>query len=181
MAMHNEIDAARSVLVTEATGYIGGKLAPRLLEDGHRVRVFARNPDRLTGRVWHDRVDVVRGDALDPATLGAALDGVDCACYLIHSMAGGAVFRQRNKIPPGRRERREPDASYFGLWGTRRSPSPRIWNPGKKPGMRRGRAESPDRVPGSGGGSRQGFVFVAKSGSLRPEIWASGAYALARF
>ena len=93
LAMPDEIDAARSVLVT---GYIGGELAPRLLKDGHRVRVLARNPDRLIGRMWGDRVDVVRGEALGPATLGAELDGVDCADYLIHSMVGGAGFRQRD-------------------------------------------------------------------------------------
>lgn len=61
------------VLVTGATGYVGGRLVPRLLEAGHRVRVLARDPGRLAGRPWLARVEVVRGDVLDPATLPAAL------------------------------------------------------------------------------------------------------------
>ena len=78
------------VLVTGATGYIGGRLAPRLLAAGHRVVCLARDPQRLAGRAWSNSVAVRAGDALDPASLGPALAGVDAAYYLIHSMAEGA-------------------------------------------------------------------------------------------
>ncbi|MBK9124091.1 MAG: SDR family oxidoreductase [Chloroflexi bacterium] len=84
------------VLVTGATGYIGGRLVPVLLDAGVRVRVMARDPRRLEGRAWFDRVDIVAGDALKPDTLDAALDGIDVAYYLIHSMRGGDDFAERD-------------------------------------------------------------------------------------
>ena len=49
-------------LVTGATGYIGGRLVPVLLERGHHVRAMARTPDKLSGAPWRDRVEVVQGD-----------------------------------------------------------------------------------------------------------------------
>jgi len=52
------------VLVTGATGYIGGRLVPRLLDAGHRVRILVRDPARLEGRGWLDKVEVVTGDVL---------------------------------------------------------------------------------------------------------------------
>lgn len=73
------------VLVTGATGYIGGRLVPRLLAAGHRVRCMARNPARLEGRRWPG-VERVKGDVEDPASLDAALKGVTQAYYLIHAM-----------------------------------------------------------------------------------------------
>ena len=53
-------------LVTGATGYIGGRLVPRLLDAGLRVRAMARNPDKLADAPWRDDVEVVRGDLTDP-------------------------------------------------------------------------------------------------------------------
>lgn len=73
------------VLVTGATGYIGGRLVPTLVEAGHDVRCLARDPNKLQDR-WWDQVEVVRGDVLDPATLGPALAGCEAAYYLVHSM-----------------------------------------------------------------------------------------------
>jgi uncharacterized protein YbjT (DUF2867 family) len=73
-------------LVTGVTGYVGAVLAPRLALDGHYVRAFARDPSRV--RVEVD--DVVRGDAVSGAGFDAALDGIDVAYYLIHSMEAGA-------------------------------------------------------------------------------------------
>ena len=67
------------ILVTGATGYIGGRLVPRLLKDGHRVRCMVRDPSRLQGRPWHGSVEIVAGDVLDPASLGTALAGVSVA------------------------------------------------------------------------------------------------------
>lgn len=76
----------RKVLVTGASGYIGGRLVARLRELGHPVRCLARHPSHLEGRRWPG-VEIVRGDALEPRTLARALDGVDAAYYLIHSMS----------------------------------------------------------------------------------------------
>ena len=73
------------ILVTGATGYIGGRLVPRLLAAGHRVRCLARNPDRLSGRRWPG-VEVVKGDVSDGPSLQAALEGVRQAYYLVHAM-----------------------------------------------------------------------------------------------
>ena len=90
--------SSRLVLLTGATGYIGGRLVPRLLEAGHRVRCLARDPARLEGRAWLARVEVVAGDCLRPETLPAAMEGVDVAFYLVHSMAGGHDFEERDVI-----------------------------------------------------------------------------------
>ena len=82
------------VLVTGATGYIGGRLTPRLLRDGHAVRVLARSRTRVEARPWASDVEIAVGDVLEPSTLAPALQGVDCAYYLVHSMAGGHGFRE---------------------------------------------------------------------------------------
>jgi len=79
-------------LVTGATGYIGGRLAPQLLDNGHTVRAMARNPDKLAHADWRDRVEVVRGDLGDPNSLTAAFDGVDVVFYLVHSMGSAKDF-----------------------------------------------------------------------------------------
>jgi len=88
--------SSRTVLVTGATGYVGGRLVPRLLEAGWRVRVLARDPARLEGRPWRPQVEVVRGDVLDAASLPAAMQGMEAAAYLVHSMRGGEGFEQRD-------------------------------------------------------------------------------------
>lgn len=85
------------ILVTGATGYIGGRLVPLLLERGDRVRCMVRDPARLVGRAWTDDVEVVPADALDPDSLDGALAGVDTAYYLIHSMRGGEDFAERDR------------------------------------------------------------------------------------
>jgi uncharacterized protein YbjT (DUF2867 family) len=84
------------ILVTGATGYIGGRLVFRLLEEGHTVRALARDPRRLSGRAWWQRVEVVRGDALDPGAWSAALDAIDTAYYLVHSMSSESDFADRD-------------------------------------------------------------------------------------
>ncbi len=80
------------ILVTGASGYIGRNLVPRLLEAGYRVRVLARDAAKLRGRAWLEQVEVVQGDALDPATLPPALRDIDTAYYLIHSLCAGPAF-----------------------------------------------------------------------------------------
>ena len=84
------------VLVTGATGYIGGRLVPRLLDAGYRVRCLVRDPARLQGRPWQSRVEVVKGDALEPASLESALKGVSAAYYLIHGLKGGTMNAERD-------------------------------------------------------------------------------------
>ena len=86
-----------NVLVTGVTGYVGGRLVPRLLEAGFDVRALVRrDPDRLDGRPWAGSVQVAVGDVLEPETLSAAMEGVDAAYYLIHSMRGSDAFHQRD-------------------------------------------------------------------------------------
>ncbi len=92
------MQAAETVLVTGATGYVGGRIVPRLLAQGYRVRLLARDPERLQGRPWLEQVEVVQGDVLKPETLPAALQGVAAAYYLIHSMNAGKDFEERDVI-----------------------------------------------------------------------------------
>lgn len=77
--------AAATVLLTGATGYVGGLLARLLEKKGIRLRCLARDPDKLKARVATS-TEVVRGDMFDPASLQRALEGVTAAYYLIHSM-----------------------------------------------------------------------------------------------
>lgn len=77
---------AKRVLVTGATGYVGGRLVPRLLDAGYTVRVLVRSLDRLADVPWVGQVEVVQGDLLDAASLATSFDGVDAAYYLVHSM-----------------------------------------------------------------------------------------------
>lgn len=87
---------SKLILVTGATGYVGGRLVPRLLEAGYRVRCLARDPKRLEGRRWRDRVEVAAGDALAPGALAEAMRGVSVAYYLIHGMQGGQDHADRD-------------------------------------------------------------------------------------
>ncbi|MFC4147026.1 SDR family oxidoreductase [Micromonospora mangrovi] len=73
-------------LVTGATGYIGGRLAPRLLAEGHTVRCLARTAGRLRDVPWASRTEIAEGDLRKPETLPAAFDGVEVAYYLVHSL-----------------------------------------------------------------------------------------------
>jgi uncharacterized protein YbjT (DUF2867 family) len=88
--------SALHVLVSGATGYIGGRLVPRLLRRGHRVRCVARDPGRLTGRPWTG-AEIVAGDLSDDGSAPRALEDIDVAYYLVHSMAGGEAFRERDR------------------------------------------------------------------------------------
>lgn len=84
------------ILVTGANGYVGGRLVPQLLARGHAVRCMVREAGRLQGRAWAEHVEVVTGDVLTPASLGPALAGIDVAYYLVHSLAGGGDFHDRD-------------------------------------------------------------------------------------
>lgn len=85
------------VLVTGATGYIGGRLVPELLAAGYRVRVLVRHAERIASRDWAGDVDVVAGDATSRPDLRRALDGVDVAYYLIHALGAGPGFAERDR------------------------------------------------------------------------------------
>ena len=92
---------SRPALVTGATGYIGGRLVPCLLEAGYRVRCMARGPRKLAGRPWfsNPNVEIVAGDADDREALAAAMRGCGAAYYLIHSMmAVGPSYRARGRL-----------------------------------------------------------------------------------
>ncbi|MEQ9379552.1 MAG: SDR family oxidoreductase, partial [Pirellulales bacterium] len=82
-----------------ATGYVGGRLVPALLERGYRVRCLVREPRKLEERVWrsHPRVEVVRSDLTNPAELTNQIKGCVAAYYLIHSMvASGRSYAERD-------------------------------------------------------------------------------------
>ena len=85
------------VLVTGATGYIGGRLVPELLDAGYRVRVLARTPGKLSGEPWLDRVEVASGDVGDQGAVAQALEGVEAAYYLVHSMGASDDFAARDR------------------------------------------------------------------------------------
>jgi uncharacterized protein YbjT (DUF2867 family) len=85
------------VLVTGATGYIGGRLVPELLERGHQVVCAARTPAKLDGRPWRDRVEVAKVDVFDRDSLDAAAAGCDAVYFLVHSMDGEDRFAERDR------------------------------------------------------------------------------------
>lgn len=77
------------VVVTGATGYIGSRLVPRLLERGHSVRCLVRDPAKAPASRWPG-AEVVKADVLEPETLAKAFEGADAAYYLVHSMTTGS-------------------------------------------------------------------------------------------
>lgn len=85
------------VLLTGATGYVGGRLLPLLVADGWRVRCLARQPEQLSPRVPAG-VEVVQGDLLDAASLSAAMQGVGAAFYLVHSMGATGDFETQDRL-----------------------------------------------------------------------------------
>ncbi|MEZ4412893.1 MAG: SDR family oxidoreductase [Gemmatimonadales bacterium] len=84
------------ILLTGATGYVGGRLLPLLEERGGRIRCLARRPEALTSRV-SAFTEVVAGDVLDRATLEPALRGIDVAYYLVHSMGATGSFEEADR------------------------------------------------------------------------------------
>ncbi len=84
------------VLLTGATGYVGGRLLTELAASGRSVRCLARQPENLQRRL-PSGVEAVRGDVLDPESLRAAMDGVAVAYYLVHSMASPGDFQEEDR------------------------------------------------------------------------------------
>ncbi len=88
------------VLVTGATGYIGGRIVPRLLDRGYRVRCLVRSPEKLDGRRWRDHplLEVIQGDVSDDSSLDEACADCEAAYYLIHSMeSAGSSYAERDR------------------------------------------------------------------------------------
>ncbi|MEU0689902.1 SDR family oxidoreductase [Streptomyces uncialis] len=84
-------------LVTGASGYIGGRLVPELLDAGHQVRCLARNPAALRDHPWSADAETVRGDVTDAASTRAALQDIDVAYYLVHALGGGSGFERTDR------------------------------------------------------------------------------------
>jgi uncharacterized protein YbjT (DUF2867 family) len=82
------------ILLTGATGYVGGRLLPRLLDGGYCVRCAARQPQRLS-HITHSNAEVVQADLLDYDSLEVALDGIDVAYYLVHSLGSATDFEEK--------------------------------------------------------------------------------------
>ena len=89
------IAAGSRILVTGASGYIGGRLVGELLEAGYEVRCLVRTPAKLDAAPWRDRVEVVRGDVT--ADLADALEGIDAAYYLVHSIGVSDEWEERDR------------------------------------------------------------------------------------
>lgn len=86
----------RVVLLTGATGYIGGRLLPLLEGKPVALRCLARDPEKVRTRV-KDTTEVVRGDVLDAGSLAGALRGVDTAYYLVHLMSDADDFAEQDR------------------------------------------------------------------------------------
>ncbi len=84
--------ASPRVLVLGATGYIGGRIMPRLIRGGYRVRVLVRSPERIAAHGWGDSIEVVAGEAQDPDAVREAMQGVNIVYFLVHSMTGNKAF-----------------------------------------------------------------------------------------
>lgn len=142
------------VLLTSTTGYVGGRLLRVLIEAGARVRCLTRHPEHLQTRV-PTGVEVVRGDVLEPASLPAALAGVDTAYYLVHGMAAGSAFKEGARPAPPHSatfaERPRPPAcaasSTSAAWATSARTCRRTRGARGGPGAGRGR-HSGGRTPG---------------------------------
>ncbi len=92
------MSSLKTILVTGPTGYIGGRLIPRLLAKGYAVRCLARHPECLAGRPWAGSVEIVKGDICKNEGLEKAFAGADAAYYLIHSMADLPGFEKMEEV-----------------------------------------------------------------------------------
>ena len=91
------VEKEKLILVTGANVYVGGKLAKALSGYPYRVRCLVRDPQKLPQAVL-DNAEVVRGNVLEPNSVAVALEAVDTAFYLIHSMGGGGDFAERDRL-----------------------------------------------------------------------------------
>jgi uncharacterized protein YbjT (DUF2867 family) len=89
-----------TILLTGGSGYVGGRLIPRLEQQGVKLRCLARDPDKLRPRV-RAATEIVQGDVVDRPSLDRALQGVQTAYYLVHLMAGSKDFEEDDRRAAG--------------------------------------------------------------------------------
>ncbi len=89
--MSESVLSPKPVLVTGATGYVGGRLIPKLLESGHNVRAMSRSLEKLRHRAWArlPQVELAAGNVLEAESLEKAVEGCEAVYYLVHSMVAG--------------------------------------------------------------------------------------------
>ena len=86
------------ILVTGATGYIGGRLIPLLLAKGHKIRILVRDKERVAGRKWSRQVSIWEGDLGQSSSIEGMCEGIDAAYYLVHSMARERNFAEMDRV-----------------------------------------------------------------------------------
>ncbi len=95
--MTNGNQTDRRILITGATGYVGGRLLHELQERGCAIRCMARRPEHLRPRCAPE-TEIVHGDVLDPQSLGPALDGIHTAFYLVHALGGTLPYAEQDRL-----------------------------------------------------------------------------------
>jgi uncharacterized protein YbjT (DUF2867 family) len=85
------------ILLTGATGYVGGVLLTELERRGHSVRCLARRPEKLIGKTG-PHTEVMAGDAADAEDLARACAGIDTAYWMVHSMESGVDFERADRL-----------------------------------------------------------------------------------
>ena len=86
------------VLITGATGYIGGRLIPRLLANNIKVRILVRDKTKIDGKSWFSKVEIFEGDLTKLESLSGLCDGIDQAFYLVHSMSNSKEYIELDRL-----------------------------------------------------------------------------------
>ena len=86
----------KKILVTGATGYVGGRLINRLLSNNYNIRVLVRNPERLRNKSWYNKVEIHKGNVLKKQSIIGLFENIDTAYYLIHSMQDNKNFMRND-------------------------------------------------------------------------------------